>query len=147
MADSSLTFHLIYNDGSSGNSKELLWEFYSLALAPFAFGAPAEQVQLFLDKRLLNFSDNVLDSGVRTVGSSSIETVPYFPKSYHHYFRTVYRAARIMVDAKSLPSCSFRVLSGRGFSGFAGGHVQFGTRIFHFADFGSSAVSHLTILD
>eukprot|EP00977_Amphora_coffeiformis_P011790 scaffold2880_cov173-Amphora_coffeaeformis.AAC.7 len=146
MVDSSLTFQLIYSDGSSGNSKELLWEFYPLALAPFAFGAPAEQVHLFLDKRLLNFSDDVLASGVQTVGSSSIETVPYFPASYENYFKMVYRAARSVGDAKTLPPCSFRIITGHAFSGFTGGHLQFGTRIVPFADF-RSAVSHLTILD
>lgn len=110
--------HLVFSDGGAKDA----WELYSMALFPFAFGIDTEHVYLTATKRVAGKVEDVVD-GWRGVIEQNFTSsarpendAEYFPPGYHEYFTEIYRSRTTGFDAmSSVPPCTIRVVSGRGF--------------------------------
>lgn len=140
--------HLIFSDGNGLGGDDERYQIYSIALFPFALGIPPENVYFTVDPRLVEapgLIKLVADASPKAAGSASYSG-DYFPESYFEYFETICKKASGFEALKTIPACSFRIVSGHGLPFNKTGRLVCGKWNIPFYDMGAAA-SILTILD
>lgn len=137
-----LSVQLIYSEGAEKGG-ETLWMFYSIALAPFTMGIPANQVALILQPGFVGMDPSSFDAVDESIKVPAMQE--WLPVGYLDYFKQVYQRAT-SIDTENLSTCNIRIITGRGFYNFkSGGHIVCGEKV-DFCDLLPPA-DVLTILD
>ena len=140
--------HLMFSDGNGLGSDDERYQIYSIALFPFALGIPPKHVHFTVDPCLVEapgLIKLVADASPKATGSTSYSG-DYFPKSYFECFETICKKALGFEALKTIPACSFRIVSGHGLLFNKTGRLVCGKWNIPFYNMGASA-SVLMILD
>lgn len=137
-----LTCQVIYSDGGETGLEDR-WKLFVLALAPFVWGLPADNVALYLDQSLVDVPPDTREMVEKIPVQSGID---WLPVGYTEYFWQVHRNALNVKEIAEAPPAHFRIISGHGFNDFYGGHIRCGVDSIPFNKLGRNA-SILTILD
>ena len=140
-----VSVHLIYSEGPDKGNEDL-WKLYSIALSPFVFGVPANQVTLFLHEPFLGLNSSTINNIKKTVETTVSQVISWLPNGYEEYFTAVIEGARTIDGIGNLPQCTFRFISGHGYhSHQQGGFIVCGKKV-PFSDLGPNGTV-LTVLD
>lgn len=142
-----VSVQLIYSEGQESAAIENFWHCYLIALAPFVLGVRSSQVELFLADGFCGLNSSKIDAIAADNFMDAEGVVCFLPYAYKDYFKEIYaRASPQVEDIATFPPRSIRIISGRGFGNYAGGHLVCGGKKVGFGELGSNATV-LTILD